>query len=675
MISALILPAIASLATGWTFVDSPPGELYSTVQSIGDRLISVQYGLPRISDDDGQTWRTSAQGMPTNAICAQGDEENGILVAYCSGKFYRSSDRGDSWSDWSQGFEVDPLISPHINLAVGDSSVVFLAGFEEEAKLWVRQGNAPWKRVQHGRYLAPQLEWTGGTYLMKGETPDYKSTLVRSVDGATWSSRSVGRWLQSVASRNDTTWMLVDDTLHTSLDHGATWLPNKLPIPAWQISATKRGFYGVRNDSIRSIDPRTGTSKLIAVNKDLWPSLAFSSGSSEFLPTSGGQALVSDDAGLTWKTRSLPATSQYSGAITRHGNSWLVDGDGSLWSRKEGGSWNLNDSVYASSFRSFEGTLYAGGYYLNALRNGVWKREGFARPNDEYSEGQFRWLEGLDLPAVTDGDHVWVRDPETAVWFPLEAQIGLGSNANTAVGFASRIWFAKHTYRQYIEDCLVSFDLSTGMRQPHQLPHIEGAYRIGASRRTLWVASDLGLMRSDDTGKSFREAGLPSPWNERAVSELLVHGDTIAATFLTVAVRHADSPDRGTWISFDNGANWTRDADTSFVASAFFADSTGLYAFMFGAGIHRWSASSATRSKAPQAPSRAPISLRGSGGSWTVSGEPGDAIEIRDTLGKLIATTTLDAQGFSVALAMSTGVHHLTATSRSGSRSTSVVVP
>ena len=674
MISALLLSASHALLSGWTFVDSPPGDYAATVHSIGDRLVAIRLGLPRVSDDGGETWRTSSQGLPSNAICAGGDEENGILLAYCAGKFYRSADRADSWQDWSEGFATDLDITPYYGLALGDTVAVFITGLQTETRLWVRQGDSPWKRARKIEYTSDDLIWTGGAFLLRQDFENGTYALRRSTDGVSWESQAIDGDLRSFAARNDTTWMLVKDTLRTSLDHGKTWMGADQAFPGRQFVVSERGFYGFRNDSIHAIDPRTGASRFLRAVEDGWLESAYSTATMEVLTLWYKPSLVSMDSGRTWTSQRRPEAAQFSESFARHDKTWYVDSR-FFWSRKDGAPWTAVDTVWASSFRSHEGLLFAGGYVPRFLQGGVWTQDTLTRPAGPYSTGILRWIEGLGVPAITDGNFVWLRPRGTTIWRRLEKSVLLQENANKAVGFASRIWFAEHTYRQYLGECLFSFDTTTGALVPHAIPHYEGAYEIAISGKTMWVATDLGLMRSDDTAKSFQEAGLPPPWNNLAAAKLLVHGDTIVATMQTMAMRIVDSPDRATWISFDNGGNWTRDTDTSLVASAFFADSTGLYAFMQGRGIHRWTPSTSVQPASPRSFATRTFSLRRTNRTWKVVGTPGETIEIRDTSGKLVISTTLDANGISGSIPLSSGVHHLSTTSTSGGRSISVVVP
>lgn len=674
MFTALILSALPALASGWTFVDAPPGDHSTKVHDLGDRLVAMSIGLPKVSDDGGTTWRTSGRGMPTNAVCATSDDENGILLAYCSGRFYRSTDRGESWVDWSEGFTTDADITPYYNLALGDSAAVFMAGFEEEMRLWTRSGNGPWKRIPRMNNPGTSLLWTGGAFLLDGVNSVGQPLLLRSLDGWSWKSQVLGGEVRSIAARNDTTWLIIDSALTTSLDHGSSWLPGKPAVPATQILASRRGLYGSRNDSIVSIDPRTGSTRLIRVVRDGFFHSTYSSPLLEVLTFWSGPSIVSTDSGRTWSPQRRPESGRYVDAFARHDGSWFADGS-EFWSRKDGAPWAETDTLWASSFRAHEGVLFAGGYRSHSLVDGVWKPDTLTRPNDDRTEGHLRWIEGMGVPAQTDGDYVWVRDPGQTRWRRLANAILRGANANRAVGFASRLWFAEHTFREYLEDCLFSFDTTTGVLTPIEIPHYEGAYEIAVSGRTLWVATDMGLFRSDDTGKSFQDAGLPSPWNNFASVNLLVRGDTIVSTLQTMAMRIPDSPERATWISFDNGRAWTRDPDTSLVADAFFCDGTGLYAFMTGHGIHRWDASGGTGVSNPRAAPARTFSLRGSNGIWTLVGAPGETIEIRDTLGKLVASTTLDPRGLSEPIALPSGVHFLSSTSPTKGRTLSLVVP
>lgn len=673
MISALLLSAFNAMSSGWNFVDAPPGDHPVTVHSVGDRLVAIDIGQPRVSDDGGKTWRTSAMGMPTNILCGVSDEEDGVLLAYCSGKFYRSTDRADTWQDWSAGFTTDVDLSPYYGLALGDTTAVFVAGFETESRIWVRHGSGPWKRSQRLGYTQTDLIWTGRAFLLGGGYIDGEDAVHRSEDGVSWESQDLETYLQSLATRNDTTWLLVGDTLRTSLDHGKSWLPRKHAIPARQIVVSKRGFYGHRNDSIHSIDPRTGSARLILVQENAWLQSAYSSPNQEILNLWSNSSLVSDESMRTWAFQRRPEAGLHADAFTRHEGSWFVDAV-DFWSRRNGAPWASTDSIWARSFRTHEGTLYAGSYQLRTHRSGVWRRDSLSPPNRAYSNGILRWIEGLGIPAMTDGDFVWLRPPGATTWRRLEREVALGSTASTAVGFDGRIWFARHTFSKYLDECLFSFDTATGELTSHEIPHYEGAYGIAVSGKTMWVATDLGLMRSDDTGRSFQEAGLPAPWNGFAAADLLVVGDTIVATMQTMAMRVLDCPERATWLSFDNGGTWTRDADTSLVASAFFADSTGLYAFMQGRGIHRWQASNSTQSASPRTLPPRTFTVRRSAGTWLVVGTPGDTIEVRDTSGKLVASTILDTRGISGALDLPSGVHHLSATSP-GSGSLSIVVP
>lgn len=140
-------------------------------------------------------------------------------------------------------------------------------------------------------------------------------------------------------------------------------------------------------------------------------------------------------------------------------------------------------------------------------------------------------------------------------------------------------------------------------------------------------------------------------------------------------MRTTDCSERATWISFDNGRAWVRDPDTPLVADAFFSDHSGLYAFMTGRGIHRWQASGGTGIPIPKAAPAATFSLRESGGKWTLVGKPGETIEIRDTLGKLVSITTLDPRGLSEPIALASGVHILSSTGPTKGSAQTMVVP
>lgn len=674
MIPALALSALNALSSGWNFVEAPPGDFNTTVFTIGDRLVAIDLGQPRVSDDDGKSWRPSAKGMPTNALCATSDEEDGILLAYCSGRFYRSTDRADSWQDWSEGFTTDVDLSPYYSIALGDSIAVFMAGFQSESRIWVRHGSGPWKRSQRLGYTSANLLWTGQAFLLDGGDAEGDNAIQRSEDGMSWESQALDSYLQSFASRNDTTWMLVDGTLLTSLDHGKSWLPRKHALPASQFVISKRGFFGYRNDSIHTIDPRTGAARLIRVVPSGWMQSAYSSRNREVLNLHNGLSLESGDSMRTWAFQSRPEAALYGQAFARHEGTWFVDAS-NFWSRKTGAPWVWTDTIWARSFRTHEGVLYAGSSRLRSHRDGVWKRDSLPLPDSAYFDGIVRWIEGLGIPAMTNGDFIWVRPPGARNWRLLEKPVNLGGTASTAVAFDGRIWFAMHYFMEYLEECLFAFDTATGDLTPVEIPHYQGAYDIAVSGKTLWVATDLGLMRSDDTGKSFQAAGLPSPWNDFSASNLLVRGDTIAATMQTMDLRFFDSPERATWLSFDNGDTWTRDPDTSLVASAFFTDSTGLYAFMEGHGIHRWQASTGSQPVSPRSLPARSFAMRRSGGQWLIVGTPGDTIEVRDTLGKLVTSTILDAHGISGSLDLPSGVHHLSSAKASGGRSVSVVVP
>jgi photosystem II stability/assembly factor-like uncharacterized protein len=103
----------------WQACEGPAGQLiafhFDRTRQGHTAFAATERGIWR-SDDDGQTWRGKAQGLPwteVQAFAGGSDAQAGVVVLYCAirskdvdgafrGGIYRSRDRGETWQ-WAMG--------------------------------------------------------------------------------------------------------------------------------------------------------------------------------------------------------------------------------------------------------------------------------------------------------------------------------------------------------------------------------------------------------------------------------------------------------------------------------------------------------------------------------------------------------------------------------------------
>jgi hypothetical protein len=588
LLPALLLPVLIHAQT-WSPVASPATDMYSEVLNVGTRLVALGTGGPKLSDDSGRTWRRSATGLPSHATTMTGASRGDTITIYATGKLYRSTDRGDTWQDWSEGFAPGSHLGGRYSLAIGDSVTVFLLGMGTDAELWRRTSRTPWVRTPHSLDLDGTLDWSGNGFLLS----DYASTgynlrLTRDfVKFTKVLSSPSGSFTPSL--RNDTVWALKSGAFVRSADNGATWdsLAWK-EAGFWSLFPTPLGFVTRRSDSLFLADPSAGSLRLIQSSA---PYVAHTSmqGTRLVLTCLREGNLVSSDSGRTWETVMLPEAGFWSDDLLHAQGQKFSIGNYGVWSSNDVAGWKLEPgSTDAHTFWTNGTMIYGNGWNLTHRTPTGWIEDTLPPKAKGYVENKTFVTGTATKRWASNSKDLWSATGTSTRWTASDTIPQFSGSMEAFLEFGGRLWQTRSSWHDSVLIALVSRPTGTGAWSTHLLPHHRGVNLLAAGRRALWVGSDSGLFRSDDTGKTFRKVELPGSLGSLEQSALAVHGDTVAVTVNSIRDEFLNSRVNRTLVSLDGGTHWLQAEDTTLVASSFHIDSTGIYAGMIGRGLYKW---------------------------------------------------------------------------------------
>ncbi len=451
------------------------------------------------SADEGQNWQARNSGLPseTKITSLLFDGSGQILYAGTDKGFYRSADQGQNWQAANQGLPSQAQISV---LQSNSSGQVLFAGTVPNGVYRSTDGGQNWQLVNKGLPSGIQI-----TALQSDDTGQllYAGTgigIYRSIDGGqSWQEASGGlpKFTQTFALASDRSGKMVYsgtiNGIYRSTDQGQSWQPANEGISnlgAFSLLSDETGqnlYAGTGNGLYRSIDGVKSWKRYEGLNKPVSKLLLDRSGQVLF---AGTQDWIyrSLDGGQNWQVLPHGLTSSTVSAFvydparqvvylgTSNGVSRSTDG-GKSWQSANKGMENIQ--ILSLALDSTDNTLYAGVYggIYRSIDNGQsWQKADI----------------GQNFPQV----NVLLQDDTAKILY-----------AGTNYGL----------YRS--SDKGQSWQVANQEPMARHVPNPAGVPEILAlvsdpSGKVLYAATDQGLYRSRDGGKSWQPVG-PVMMNSR----------------------------------------------------------------------------------------------------------------------------------------------------------------
>ena len=521
-LALLVFPVRA--AAQWVPTGYPPGGSVLCFTAQGDNLFAGTYfgGVFR-STDRGETWSDASTGLSSLLVCSMTANEEFLFAGTGHPSLYflggaegafRSSNNGETWSAVNAGLPGGSVFALALNgsaLFAGTGHGLFLS----------TDGGDAWREVTIGLTDTIVRELTANATHVFAVAPS--GVFASSDNGTSWvlSSNGLPHSGVTTLALNDTYLFAAtgDSGLFRSSDNGLTWtplragLPDHLYSPALAVTGTTVVAGGADGRIFHSSDNGEGWSELTTG-----------------LPTVSVQAMAVMDSNIYAGTRS----------------------QGVLRSTDQGTSWSSAQPGFANTSAR---NLVADGTCIVATS--YWEATGF---------GEF-----LGLSRSTDGGVTWMRVGEE-----LGKQITDLAIAGDTL-FAGASW--GRIYRSTDRgDHWAALDIAYPDTVFKLVTVSDGALFAQATGERDGTVTSLGLHRSTDGGMTWNalNTGLPF-WAD--VSALLKRGSTLLLGI-----------NRELYRSSDNGATWNSVdliTGTACVIDAFGTVGSSLLAGVSGLGVFR----------------------------------------------------------------------------------------
>ncbi len=341
----------ASLSAGGWFTIGPP--------NISGRIVDLKFhptnpqivyaaaasGGLWISNDGGDTWRTTTDDLPSLAIGAvcvlpthpdvvligTGEGINWSYVVYGVG-IWKSTDAGETWNPTSLTHEITDNHGFHV-MEANPITGTILAGANDGLWRSIDEGDT-WTQVRTGGDYY-DVKWKPGSatrvYATKGDASQGNNIKVSTDDGLTWAIAGAGQPPSSSVSK---TKIAVSEAnpnviyahygssqtygtlgIYRSTDNGATWQP--------------------RNTTLNISGGQGGYAVTIAVDPD----------DSERVIAGGIQLYLSTDGGVTFTETGAgtPLGDETAVHFDHHAAAWEPGSTSNLWVGTDGGCWRSTD--------------------------------------------------------------------------------------------------------------------------------------------------------------------------------------------------------------------------------------------------------------------------------------------------------------------------------------------
>jgi photosystem II stability/assembly factor-like uncharacterized protein len=270
------------------------------------------------SRNAGRAWRESGEGLPNSAVQCLAispifAQDRALFAGTEDVGLYRSLDGGRTWSPAGEALAETCINGLYLPPDWADGGRVLAA--TDEGILASADGGATWQETEGGPYY-PYVIVRAGDGLLAGA---YDEGVYRSVDGITWQACNDNLaahlpptvCFSEAFERDRTLWMAsMEGVAVRSTDAGQDWtaLPNEIPISMLTGAgdgAAMTLLAAVEATLLRSGDGGDSWEAVVSAGEDpisvLATSRTYAQDATMLAGTAGGQVLVSNDGGASWR--------------------------------------------------------------------------------------------------------------------------------------------------------------------------------------------------------------------------------------------------------------------------------------------------------------------------------------------------------------------------------------